>query len=290
MAVASGARAFVRKLALRVPPIRRMYSANIALQAQVRTLQSELETKDPAARHARPAAWSNWGDPSYTGDYMALWNRSNDHLLEPRFRRAYLEGMDTDHGLGTGGDLKIEWRIHTCCWAASHAAQLEGDFVECGTNTGIMSTSICSYLDFGRTDKRFFLFDTFEGIPVDQIGPGEEHALTQNQKYRDVYEIAKSNFAKWPNAKLVRGKVPDTLASVSIEQVAYLMIDMNIVEPERAALAHFWPKMVRGGIVLFDDYGWSGYHLQKKAHDEFAAAHGVSILTLPTGQGMLIKR
>ena len=67
------------------------------------------------------------------------------------------------------------------------------------------------------------------------------------------------------------------------------MLDMNIVVPKRAALAYFWDKLVPGGIVLFDDYGWLGYIAQKKAHDEFAASMGVKILNLPTGQGMLIK-
>ena len=54
-------------------------------------------------------------------------------------------------------------------------------------------------------------------------------------------------------------------------------------------LEYFWEKLVPGAIVLFDDYGWSGYINQKKAHDAFAASKGVKILNLPTGQGMLIK-
>jgi hypothetical protein len=106
---------------------------------------------------------------------------------------------------------------------------------------------------------------------------------------RDVFEIAQRNLAPFPEARLVRGKVPDTLNHVEIEQVAYLSIDMNVAEPERAALAHFWPRMVSGGMVVFDDYGWDSAKRQRESHDAFADEHGVKILSLPTGQGLLIK-
>jgi len=44
-----------------------------------------------------------------------------------------------------------------------------------------------------------------------------------------------------------------------------------------------------GGLVVFDDYGWSGYAAQKVAEDAFMRQRGHSILELPTGQGLLIK-
>jgi hypothetical protein len=32
-----------------------------------------------------------------------------------------------------------------------------------------MSLAICNYIDFNSTGKRFFLFDTFKGIPLEQF-------------------------------------------------------------------------------------------------------------------------
>jgi len=236
----------------------------------------------------------NWGDPPvYDGDFLRVWNKSVSFLKDERFMRAYMAGMHTDHRQGRHAgfptDLHIEWRLHVCGWAAWHAKQLSGDFVECGVNAGIMSVAICNYLDFNTVGKRFFLFDTFAGIPEEQILPEEIHARDQNTVYRDVYETAKRNFAPWPNAILVRGKIPDVLRAQPIEKVCYLMLDLNILAPEKAALEFFWDKMVSGGVVLFDDYGWTGYDAQRKAHDAFAESKGAKILDLPTGQGMLIK-
>lgn len=52
---------------------------------------------------------------------------------------------------------------------------------------------------------------------------------------------------------------------------------------------YFWDKLVPGGIILLDDYGWQTHEAQKADWDEFARDRGVQILTMPTGQGLLIK-
>ncbi|MEQ8345850.1 MAG: TylF/MycF/NovP-related O-methyltransferase [Sneathiellaceae bacterium] len=233
--------------------------------------------------------------PSYRGDMMATWYKSVDFLEDPRFMSAYARGMDSGHSLGrpagSSMDIHIEWRIHTCCWAAAHAVNLPGDFAECGVNTGIMSLAVCEYVDFNSTDKTFWLFDTYRGVPPEQL-TDEERADGREKvpsRYFECYELAKANFAPYPRARLVRGTVPDTFSGLEIEKVAYLSLDMNIVEPERAALAYFWPRLVPGAVVVMDDYGWKQFAVQKQAHDAFARSQGTEILLLPTGQGLLIK-
>jgi hypothetical protein len=40
---------------------------------------------------------------------------------------------------------------------------------------------------------------------------------------------------------------------------------------------------------VLDDYGWAAYAEQKASMDEFAAAHGIQVCCLPTGQGLIVK-
>jgi O-methyltransferase len=233
---------------------------------------------------------SRWGAPSYDADCLSVWGKNVAFLHDPRFLDAYRAGINSGHIFTPPGeDLHIEWRVAVACWAAKHGSHLEGDFVECGTNTGIMSLAICRYLDFNSTGKRFFLFDTFSGIPTDQISPLEKDRAKENVYYYDCWTTALRNFKPYPNVTLVRGKIPEILPTADIAKVCYLSIDMNIAYPERASLEFFWDKLSPGAIVLFDDYDWIPYREQKLTHDEFAANHGVEILPLPTGQGMLIK-
>ncbi len=235
------------------------------------------------------------GLPTYKADGLMVWNKDTTFLQDKDFMDAYNLGMNSGHKIGrekgSTKNINIEWRIQVCCWAGWHAKHLSGHFVECGTNTGIMSLAICKYIDFNALNKDFYLFDTFSGIPDHQISPQESilNRQAENEMYEECYELTKNNFSIFPRAKLVKGEIPHTLKEVEIGEVCYLMLDMNIAFPEVAALDFFWEKLVPGAVVLFDDYGWLAYGEQKASHDNFAKRYGVKILTLPTGQGLLLK-
>jgi hypothetical protein len=249
------------------------------LAQQVAKLQEEL------------AQQTRWGEPSYDHDGLRTYHKSLCFLQEEDFLRAYQNGVATGLKFMRSDEIHIEYRAHIVCWAAQHAKNLAGDFVECGVNRGCLSVTLCNYIDFNSTGKTFYLFDTFNGIPEKQMSSVErDYAVNHSRHaYEECYEIAQQNFAPFPRARLIRGMVPDTLAGANIEKVCYLSIDMNIAEPEIAAMEFFWNKLVPGAIVVLDDYGWRAHCEQKKALDVFASRKGVSIATLPTGQGLLLK-
>ena len=272
-----------------------MLRARLAVaEARMRSYRALLKDQNPPLA----AATDTYQVLTYVSDGLATWNKSIDFFEGPRFQSAYRRGMDSGHAIGrapgSNHDIRIEWRVAICCWAGWHARQLPGDFVECGTNTGIYSLAVCEYVDFNALDKSFWLFDTFAGHPPEQISEQERRladggAAGLPSSYPDCYDIAQRNFATFPRAQLVRGKVPDTLGTVAIDRIAYLSIDMNLEYPERAALEFFWPRLVPGGIVVLDDYGWLQHRAQRDSHDAFARARGLEIFGLPTGQGLLLK-
>jgi hypothetical protein len=229
-----------------------------------------------------------WDPPPpdiYDEEGLRAAGKNLSFLSVPRFAAAYDLGYD-------GSRVQhLRWRVAITCWAATHGAKLAGDFVECGVSRGLHSLAICSYLDFNKLNKSFWLFDTYRGIPEEQALSSETQARIAREinLYPDCYEEAKRRFAPFPRVHLVQGKVPDTLASVEIDKVAYLSIDMNIAYPERRAIEYFWPKMSPGALVVLDDYAWRGHEAQKTSLDEFALSVGVEILTLPTGQGLMVK-
>lgn len=219
--------------------------------------------------------------PTYHEDGL-LTVHNADFLKNPMFRQAYAAAMRQQSG------MKIQWRAHVTQWAGRHAKSLQGDYVECGVNRAFLSTSLMTYVDFkSMRDRKFYLFDTFRGLVPELVMP-EDKAAYRNE-YPDCYEFVRESFKGYPNVVIVRGPVPDTLTQVDIRKVAYLSIDMNCAVPEQEALRYFWPKMVAGGIVVLDDYGFSGHESQKQAADEFASSVGVEVLSLPTGQGLLLK-
>lgn len=230
--------------------------------------------------------------PGYAADGFRTMNKNTSFMDEPRFAAAwaFAEEGNREAWRKRGRVPDVRWRAHTCCWAASRALRLEGDFVEFGVNAGLLSMTVCRYLGFEALDRKFWLFDTFGGIPHGHMTDVERRLATERNTgiYENVFEIAKHNFAPFPNAHLVRGMLPDTLEGVPLAKIAYLSIDLNVAQYERDCIERVWDNLVPGATIVLDDYAFRGSEEQNAMWNDFARKNGQTILTLPTGQGVII--
>ena len=204
---------------------------------------------------------------------------------DPHFLEAYRLAKLT----GSFGNWDTTWRTYVCCWAAMKGREVAGDLVECGVNLGGYSRAVAHYIDLDKLDKKMWLLDTFDGLVGEQITPAERKAGIARGQYVECFERAQWNFVGINNVRFVRGRIPETLTEVDADQVSYLSIDMNCVEPEIAAANYFWDRLSSGAVIVLDDYGWARHIEQRNAFDKFASDKGVTILALPTGQGLIIK-
>ena len=74
----------------------------------------------------------------------------------------------------------------------------------------------------------------------------------------------------------VQGKVEDTVPGAGPEQIALLRLDTDWYESTLHELVHFFPRLVPGGVLIIDDYGW--WKGARKAVDEYFEANRVQIL------------
>lgn len=217
---------------------------------------------------------------------------NHEFMNNADFQRSYERGTKA-----ASADYNWHWRVHVGLWAAQVAVKLEGDFVECGVNRGFMSSAIMELLKWDELGRIFYLLDTFSGIDERYTTDSErsEGIMDRNRESieRGFYVTAPTevieNFSQWRNQKIIVGPVPETLSQVETKKIALLLLDMNCAPPEIAAATELWDKLVDGAVVLFDDYAYHGYRPQKLAIDEFALSKGLDVLSLPTGQGLLIK-
>ena len=200
-----------------------------------------------------------------------------DFLDEVRFSKSFeaaLEYIPED----LSNSLKsIKWRAHICCWAASQAIHLKGDFIDCGVWYGLLPNTICEYTSFQNEKRSYYLIDSF----------GSMEDSHPNYK-EDIFKIVKKRFENYPNINIIRGLVPEALKQIQSQKVAYLAIDMNSSEPERAALEYFYHKIVTGGIIYLDDYGW-GYPELRKVVDKFLEDKPETLLNFPSGNSIIVK-
>ncbi|RTY92277.1 TylF/MycF/NovP-related O-methyltransferase [Flavobacterium sp. GT3R68] len=247
---------------------------------KIDSIQNTLNRRDFRSNHYL-------GPITYDTDSLTTSNNC-DFITEPRFAKAYQAAADTKPWEG----YTLQWRTYIVCWFADLVKNLEGDFVECGVYTGAYSSAVIDYIDFQNLSKKFYLLDTYEGLVPGMISEAERKAgidVYLKGHYTNVYEQVVKTFAPF-NVEVIKGIVPETLPLCKAEKICYLSIDMNCVEPEIAAANYFWDKIVTGGVIVLDDYGFPLHIEQKKAFDAFAVEKGQNILSLPTGQGVIIKK
>lgn len=163
---------------------------------------------------------------------------------------------------------------------------IQGDIVECGVWRGGSMVAACTKLmKLGKTNRKIFLFDTFEGMPPpsnnDKQFDGLEAAqfLTINEQgqkigaywciadLEDVQRNISGTGYPSENVVYIKGKVEDTLPDNRIGEIALLRLDTDWLESTYHELQCLYDQVVPGGIIIIDDYGhWQG---AKKAVDTF---------------------
>ena len=216
---------------------------------------------------------------------------NHDFMKDPDFQSAYARGVKA-----VGQDYHWHWRVHVGLWAARAALSVPGDFVECGTNRGFLASAIMQQNRWNEIERMFYLMDTFSGLDTRYVSVAEINngALDRNKLhlengfYTTNVEGVVENFSEWTNVRIIQGSIPETLPQIDAQQVAFVHIDLNCAPPEVAAMDYLWSRLTPGGLVLLDDYAFFGYLPQKTAMDEFARRKGVRVLSLPTGQGLIL--
>jgi O-methyltransferase len=227
---------------------------------------------------------------NYNADGLAVQNNC-DCLVEERFAQAFQKSLTVNDWRGKDGTAyEMRWRYYIYCKFAELALRVEGDFVECGVYKGGYALAAMEYINFRKLDRMYYLLDTFEGLSANHLTEIEKKSelLSTYSHYEESYKAVLDTFKNYP-VHIIRGTVPETLPECKTNKIAFLSIDMNCTIPEIAALRYFWPKVIPGGIVLHDDYGFAAHIEQKRAIDRLAIELGFSVLSLPTGQAAIIK-
>jgi O-methyltransferase len=244
--------------------------------------------RDAVAPHNHSIFW---------GDRLLTLDKSAGFRDDPRFALAMRQVAGDTGATQYASPDGISWRLNTLVWAARVALQTPGDFVECGVYQGDMSWVVSELVDLTNSGRSFYLYDTFAGFAAEYssaddfpLAPEFFEAADRGYKIPDLYETVRDRFSGKPYVRVIRGVVPDILDTIAPNSIALLHLDLNSAAPEIGALERLFDRVSRGGVVVFDDYGWALHGRQKEAEDRFMAERGYHILELPTGQGLLIKR
>jgi predicted O-methyltransferase YrrM len=149
---------------------------------------------------------------------------------------------------------------------------------------------------FAKTvpNKILHLFDTFEGIPeADERydKKNEDGKLRHIGAFRgkDLFNRVQETLSDCPNVRFHKGVFPGTTKGLKKRRFAFVHIDADVYPPTKAACEFFYPRMNRGGVMLFDDYHFGLTPGVTIAIDNFFADKKESVCLVRGCQGIVIK-
>jgi O-methyltransferase len=196
----------------------------------------------------------------------------------------------------TGSD-----KLHALISATKYICryQIPGDIVECGVwRGGSMKAATLTLEACGDFSRHLYLYDTYEGMTeptekdVRYDGKPAAGLLESNEKTAHVWAVAsledvQERFAdgKYPLDKIhyIKGPVEETIPDQLPEQISMLRLDTDWYESTDHELKHAYDRLVSGGVLFIDDYGW--WQGSRAATDEFLDRTGAKLLLLRMASG-----
>lgn len=172
-------------------------------------------------------------------------------------------------------------RLYMLYQLACNATTLKGHFAECGVYRG---GSAVLFALIKAANTNLYLFDTFTGMP-------ETNHIRDYHRAKDFcdtsYEKVRKLLGPYANVKLRKGFFPQTTKGLETTVFSLVHVDFDIYQSMFDACNFFYPRLVRGGYMIFDDYGSPSCPGAKQAVQEFCSANGAREIYLPTGQALL---
>ena len=181
------------------------------------------------------------------------------------------------------------YRGHSLYSIATQCATLSGDMLEVGVWRGGSAALIASVAKAGNPKAKVFLADTFAGVVKaganDTAYSGGEHGDADVEQCRALLDRLELD-----NTEILPGIFPEeTGAAIGDRQFSFCHIDVDVHDSVRDTFAWIWPRLLPGGCLVFDDYGFatcSGATLAINAVSQGADRRFIHNLN---GQAILIK-
>jgi len=184
-----------------------------------------------------------------------------------------------------------------------YISNVKGDIVECGVGQGESLIMLASLVKKELKGRNIWGFDSFEGFPQ----PGKEDKSIRNAREGEwgdtsVYIVRNSlinaglddEFIE-SQINLVKGFFEKSLSKYTGSSIALLHLDVDLYKSYLTALNKLYPKVTKGGVILFDEYIGTIDHLHfpgaQKAINEFFKDNKSLLSRHPlTGKYYFIKK
>lgn len=206
---------------------------------------------------------------------------------QPRFRPWLLDDWQRRFAPTRGKTLVSDDRLYALATLLRQAlATSDGDVAECGVYQGGTARLLADVMRETGAERPLVLCDTFAGMP--DTDPNID--VHRKGDFSDTSLDAVRRFlAAYANIEYVAGLIPASLAPLASRRFCFVHVDLDIRAAVLDASTFFYRRVVPGGFLVYDDYGFASTPGARQAVDDFYADKPETPLVLAGGQCVVFK-
>ena len=229
---------------------------------------------------------------------LNLWTPFNDETN--KFFKIYKDGMVKSNSIKQDNTFK-QIRFYSLMIVVENILKSKKieNFAECGCWKGHSTFCISTILQKNNFKKNFFVFDSFDGGLSNKIDKDlnkkryiQNINEIKNQKnffYSDLNEVKKL-LNQFKFVKIFKSWIPRDFHKISNYKFSFVHLDVDLYEPTFNSLDFFYPRLLKGGVIVCDDYNSSDFPGASIAVNEFVLKNKFTYFyEVPLGGCILIK-
>lgn len=189
------------------------------------------------------------------------------------------------------------YRLQQLLESVMHS-DLSGNIAECGCWRGHSSYIIATILARYNFSGKFNIFDSFEGGLSDKNVQDENVRINLSaediEQEKQIFASAEADLHRALSGfdfyQLYKGWIPERFNEIESEEFIFVHIDVDLYRPTLDSLEFFYPRLIKGGVIVVDDFGYTQFPGAKTSVEEFLKGNECSLfLAEYTGGCFLIK-
>ena len=188
-----------------------------------------------------------------------------------------------------GFTLIDKLRLYELWSLVDQSKKLTGSILEVGAWRGGSAALMATRAQLSGITTNLYVCDTFKGVVKtgdrDSEYTGGEHADTSRKTVEKLFEKMSLT-----NVRILEGIFPDDTGSlIEHETFRFCHIDVDAYESAAGVTRWVWPRLVVGGVIVHDDYGFrKTAGITRHVDEQFEEDDRIIIYNL-NGHAIIIK-
>ena len=181
-------------------------------------------------------------------------------------------------------------RMYQMVQALLFTDNLAGATAEAGCLYGTSSYIILSY-----SRDTHYIYDSMQGLSkpnnldYNELSKEKMDRLSKKTKRNNFLTRVEDTLSDFKHFMIGVGWIPDCFNKQRHDFFRFVHIDVDLYEPTYESIKHFYPRLIKGGVIVCDDYGFKSWLGAKAGIEAYCKPRGIPVISTVAGNAIIIK-